>query len=152
MTPREWIISHRCSWITVYVFCRNAQSEPHSDPCDVCTLSLLYNCPTIICLPSMLLFILWRDTTSELWTPVQFPLHSFTVLLYSLCLLSCITIILLPLDTLNPLCIANWYVSNVSIIFDAPCLFLHHLLSVLLHFVAFLCIFWNYPINKMSQC
>jgi hypothetical protein len=39
------------------------------------------NCPTIICLPSMLLFILWRDTTSELWTPVQFPLHSFTVLL-----------------------------------------------------------------------
>jgi hypothetical protein len=36
-----------------------------------------------------------------------------------------------------------WYVSNVSIIFDAPCLFLHHLLSVLLYFVAFLCIFWN---------
>jgi hypothetical protein len=28
------------------------------------------NCPTVICLPSMLLFILWRDTTSELWTPV----------------------------------------------------------------------------------
>jgi hypothetical protein len=39
------------------------------------------NCPTVICLPSMLLFILWRDVTSELWTPVQFPLHSFTVLL-----------------------------------------------------------------------
>jgi hypothetical protein len=36
---------------------------------------------------------------------------------------------------------ARWYVSNVSIIFDAPCLFLHHLLCVLLHFVAFLCIF-----------
>jgi hypothetical protein len=36
-----------------------------------------------------------------------------------------------------------WYVSNVSIIFDAPCLFIYHLLSVLLHFVAFLCIFWN---------
>jgi hypothetical protein len=34
-----------------------------------------------------------------------------------------------------------WYVSNVSIIFDAPCLFTHHLLYVLLHFVAFLCIF-----------
>jgi hypothetical protein len=33
------------------------------------------------------------------------------------------------------------YVSNVSIIFDAPCLFIHHLLCVLLHFVAFLCIF-----------
>jgi hypothetical protein len=37
----------------------------------------------------------------------------------------------------------GWYVSNISIIFDAPCLFLHHLLSVLLHFVAFLCIFQN---------
>jgi hypothetical protein len=39
------------------------------------------NCPTVICLPSMLLFILWRDTTSELWTPVQFPLHCYTYLL-----------------------------------------------------------------------
>jgi hypothetical protein len=39
------------------------------------------NFPTVICLPSMLLFILWRDTTSELWTPVQFPLHCFTILL-----------------------------------------------------------------------
>jgi hypothetical protein len=35
------------------------------------------NCPTVICLPSMLLFILWRDTTSELWTPVEFPLHCY---------------------------------------------------------------------------
>jgi hypothetical protein len=29
----------------------------------------------------MLLFILWRDTTSELWTPVQFPLHCYYRLL-----------------------------------------------------------------------
>jgi hypothetical protein len=36
-----------------------------------------------------------------------------------------------------------WYVSNVSIIFDVSCLFLHHLLCVLLHFMAFLCIFRN---------
>jgi hypothetical protein len=36
-----------------------------------------------------------------------------------------------------------WYVSHVSIIFDAPCLFIHHLLCVLLHFVAFLCVFRN---------
>jgi hypothetical protein len=35
------------------------------------------NYPTVICLPIMLLFILWRDTTSELWTPVQFPLHCY---------------------------------------------------------------------------
>jgi hypothetical protein len=39
--------------------------------------------------------------------------------------------------------VGTWYVSNVSIIFDAPCLFIHHLLCVLLHFVAFLCIFRN---------
>jgi hypothetical protein len=42
MIPYEWIFSHRCSWITVYVFCRNTQSEPHSDPRDVCMLFLLY--------------------------------------------------------------------------------------------------------------
>jgi hypothetical protein len=39
--------------------------------------------------------------------------------------------------------IVSWYVSNVSIIFDAPCLFLHHLPNVSLHFVAFLCDFQN---------
>jgi energy-coupling factor transporter transmembrane protein EcfT len=44
---------------------------------------LLYpiNCPTIICLPSILLFILWRDTTSELWTLVQFLYIAITILL-----------------------------------------------------------------------
>jgi hypothetical protein len=36
-----------------------------------------------------------------------------------------------------------WDVSNVSIIFYAPCLFLHHLPIVLLYFVALLCIFQN---------
>jgi hypothetical protein len=35
------------------------------------------NCPTVICLPSMSLFIFWRDITSELWTPVQFLLHCY---------------------------------------------------------------------------
>jgi hypothetical protein len=33
------------------------------------------NCPTVICLPSMCYFILWRDTTSELWTLVLFLLY-----------------------------------------------------------------------------
>jgi hypothetical protein len=36
-----------------------------------------------------------------------------------------------------------WYVSNVSIIFDAPCLFIYHLLCILWHFMVVLCIFWN---------
>jgi hypothetical protein len=46
------------------------------------------NCPTVICLHSMLLFILWRDTTSELWTPVQFLYIVIPFYYYSHCLLS----------------------------------------------------------------
>jgi hypothetical protein len=65
------------------------------------------NCPTVICLPSMLLFILWRDTTSELWTPVQFPLHCYTILLLLVLFTFLHTIILLPLDMLNPLFTVN---------------------------------------------
>jgi hypothetical protein len=45
------------------------------------------NCPTVICLPSMLLFILWRDTTSELWNPV----HSFYIAITVLLLLALFT-------------------------------------------------------------
>jgi hypothetical protein len=65
------------------------------------------NCPTVICLSSMSLFILWRDTTSELWTPLQFSLYCyhlftllalFTLLTYYYCFL---------LDTLIPLFTAN---------------------------------------------
>jgi hypothetical protein len=44
-TPREWIISYRCSWITVYVFCCNAQSESHSDPHDIYMLAFFYQLP-----------------------------------------------------------------------------------------------------------
>jgi hypothetical protein len=58
------------------------------------------NCPTVIYLPSMLLFILWRDTTSELWTPVQFPLYSFTVLL----LLALFTLLALLLSFYHSIC------------------------------------------------
>jgi hypothetical protein len=35
------------------------------------------------------------------------------------------------------------YVVNVSIIFDAPCLFYTNCFVFCLHFLAFLCIFWN---------
>ena len=60
------------------------------------------NCPTVICLPSMSLFILWRDTTSELWTPVQFPLHCY----HLFTLLALLTLLAyyyhFPLDTLIP--------------------------------------------------
>jgi hypothetical protein len=76
MTSGGWIISHRCSWITVYVLCCNSQMNLIVILMIFVRLLYSINCPTIICLPSML-FILWRDTTSELWTPV----HSFTLLL-----------------------------------------------------------------------
>jgi hypothetical protein len=94
--------------MAVYVFCRNAQSKPHSDPRDACTLSLLYQLHNCNLFTQHALFILWRDTTSELWTRSKFLYIALPFYYYSLCLLSCITIILLPLDTLNPLFTANW--------------------------------------------
>jgi hypothetical protein len=81
MIPREWIISHRCSWMVVYVFCCNAQSNLIVILETDARYLYSINCPTVICLPSMSLFILWRDTTSELWTPVQFPLYCYYCLL-----------------------------------------------------------------------
>jgi hypothetical protein len=88
LIPRGWIISHICSWMAVYVSCCNAQSKSHSDPLDISRYLYSINYLTIICLPSMCYFILWRDTTSELWTSVLFPLYCYHLLLYSHCLLS----------------------------------------------------------------
>jgi hypothetical protein len=74
-----WIISHRCSWITVYVLCCNAQMNP---------IVIFMTCTCIVMhslffqLPNYNLFTqhvisLWRDTSSELWTLV----NSFTFIL-----------------------------------------------------------------------
>jgi hypothetical protein len=52
------------------------------------------NCPTVICLPSMLLFILWRDTTTELWTRSNFLYIVTPFYYYSHCLLSRILLLL----------------------------------------------------------
>jgi hypothetical protein len=102
LIPYKWIISHRCCWMAVYISCCNAQSKFHSDPLDISCYLYSINCPTVICLPSMCYFILWRDTTSALWTPVLFPsycyhlftsLALFTLLAYYYCF---------PLDTLVP--------------------------------------------------
>jgi hypothetical protein len=83
--PREWIISHRCSWMAVYVFYCNAQSKSFSDLLDISRLSLFYQLPNCNLFTQHMLFILWRDTTSELWTPILFPsycYHLFTLLVY----------------------------------------------------------------------
>jgi hypothetical protein len=81
MISSGWIISHRCSWITVYVLCCNAQ---------VNLIVIFMTCTCIAMhslfwqLPNYNLFTqrvisLRRDTFSELWTPV----HSFTYILPS---------------------------------------------------------------------
>jgi hypothetical protein len=92
MTSGGWIISHRCSWIMVYVLCCNAQVNLIVILMTVVCLLYSINCPTVICLPSML-FILWRDTTSELGTPVYsltllLPFNIYSLYLYSHKLLS----------------------------------------------------------------
>jgi hypothetical protein len=77
MISRGWIISHRCSWITVYVLCCNAQMN----------LIVIFMTCTCIVMHSLFcrlsncnlftqhVISLWRDTSSELWTLV----HSFTL-------------------------------------------------------------------------
>jgi hypothetical protein len=56
----------------VYVFCRNAHSESHSDPHDICMLALLYQLPNYNLFTQHVIYFM-GDTTSELWTSV----HSF---------------------------------------------------------------------------
>jgi hypothetical protein len=74
MTSCGWIISHRCSWITVYVLCCHAQMN---------LIVIFMTCTCIVMhslfcqLPNCSLFTqhaisLWRDTSNELWTPVHF--------------------------------------------------------------------------------
>jgi hypothetical protein len=76
-----WIISHRCSWITVYVLYCNAQVNLIVIFM-ICTCIVMHS---LVCqLPNYNLFTqhvisLWRDTSSELWTPI----HSFTFILPS---------------------------------------------------------------------
>src|SRR6185369_11986474 len=79
MTTRRWIISHRCSWMTVYVSCRNARIKYHSNHhvmymhCHALTICQLPSCNLFT---QHVSYLLWIDTTSELWTPV----HSFTLI------------------------------------------------------------------------
>jgi hypothetical protein len=65
------------------------------------------NCPTVICLPSIC-YLSYGETPLVKCGPRSNFLYIALPFYYYLhCLLSCITIILLPLDTLNPLFIAN---------------------------------------------
>jgi hypothetical protein len=82
---------------------QNGRINPH----DICTFSLLYQLPNCNLFTQHVLFILWRDTTSELWTPVQFPLHCYYCFTITRSVYILVYYYLLPLDTLNPLFTAN---------------------------------------------
>jgi hypothetical protein len=106
MTSGGWIISHRCSSIMVYVLCCNAKVNLIVILMTFVRYLYSINCPTIICLPSMLLYILWRDTTSELWTP-SILLHCYYRLPFTCFIYILANYYFLPLNTLNPLFTAN---------------------------------------------
>ena len=83
----KWIISHRCSWMAVYVFCCNAQSKSHSDLLDISRYLYSINCPTVICLPSMC-YLSYGETPLVNYGPRSYFHHiAITYLLYSHCLL-----------------------------------------------------------------
>jgi hypothetical protein len=87
MIPREWIISHRCSWMPVYVSCCNAQSKSHSDPLDISCYLYSINCPTVICLPSMCYLSYGETPLVNCGPRSNFLYIAITCLLYSHCLL-----------------------------------------------------------------
>jgi hypothetical protein len=65
------------------------------------------NCPTVICLPSMC-YLSYGETPLLNYGPqYNFLYIALPFYYYSLCLLSCTTIILLPLNTLNHFFTAN---------------------------------------------
>jgi hypothetical protein len=106
-----WIISHRCSWIMIYVLCCNAQMN-------LIVIFMTYTCilyfvnfPSVSCLPSML--YLYGETPLLNYGP---PVHSFTFILpsttnivYFLQVLFYFTAnkYLFPYYTSNPLFLAN---------------------------------------------
>ena len=106
MRTGRWIISHRRSWMTVYVLCCNAHIKSHSN-CLACMNQCSINCPSVICSPSML-FICYGETPLVNCGPrsnflyIASPFY-FTRTVYCIC----ITIVLLPLDTLIPLFTTN---------------------------------------------
>src|SRR3954463_8283651 len=94
--------------MAVYVFCCNAHISFHSVYSKGLVQETLFvNFPSIICLPSML--SLWRDTTSELWTPVLlFPLLTTTTQdLFTFLQFTLLQTIHHPHNMVNPLCSAK---------------------------------------------
>jgi hypothetical protein len=88
--PREWIFSHRCSWMAVYVICHNAQSESHSDPMTYVRYLYSIKCPTVSCLP-ITCYLSYGETPLVNYGPQSNFLYiAIPFYFYSHCLLSCI--------------------------------------------------------------
>jgi hypothetical protein len=96
LIPREWIISHRCSWMAVYVFFCNAQSKSHSDPLDICTLSLFYQLPNCnLFTQHVVIYLSYEETPLVNCGPRSYFLYiAITCLLYLHYLLFCILLLL----------------------------------------------------------
>jgi hypothetical protein len=97
MTSRGWIISHRCSWIMVYVLCCNAHSESHSDPHGICMLALFYQLHNRNLFTQHVIY----------YGPRSILLHFYYRLPFTRFIYIFANYYLLPIDTLNPLFIAN---------------------------------------------
>ena len=65
--------------------------------------SIFVNCPAVICLPNMLVICSERDTTSELWTLVQFPHTVYTTCCNHLFPVTCCVSCCFPHHTFNSL-------------------------------------------------
>src|SRR3954471_20758467 len=92
----------------VYVFCCTGRISFHNVYSKgLLQETLFVNCPSVICLPSML--SLWRDTTSELMTSVLlFPLLTTTTqALFTFLQFTLLQTIHHPHNTVNPLCSAK---------------------------------------------
>jgi hypothetical protein len=109
MTSGGWIISHRCTWITVYVLCCNAQ---------VNLIVILMTCTCIamhslFCqLPNCNLFTqhviyLYGETPLVSCGPWSILLHIYYRLLSTSIIYFLANKYLLPHDMFNPLFIAN---------------------------------------------
>jgi hypothetical protein len=82
----KWIISHRCSWMAVYVSYCNIRSKSYSDPLIICTLSLFYQLPNYNLFTQHVLF--YGETPLVNYGPWSYFLYiAITYLLYSHCLL-----------------------------------------------------------------
>jgi hypothetical protein len=83
MISRGWIISHRCSWITVYVLCCNAQINLivifMTCTCIVMH-SLFCQLPNCNLFTQHIIYLYGETPPVKLWTPI----HSFTFILPSI--------------------------------------------------------------------